>query len=82
MVTILTETDNSIGALQQYITQEYLGYSVEEIKGKNILVIKSTTKLTTKEFSDDLTQVDAFAVGEGVILPNDDLYYDSMGIKG
>ena len=44
-------------------------------------MIKSTTKLTTKEFSDDLTQVDAFAVGEGVILPNDDLYYDSMGIK-
>ena len=59
-LTILTETDNSIGALHQRLAQEHLGYSVEEIKGKTILMIKSTTKLTMKEFLDYLAQVDVY----------------------
>ena len=80
-LTILTETDHFIESLHQYLAQEHLGDSVEEIKAKTILVIKSTTKLTTKEFSDYLTQVGAFAVDEGVILSYDDLYYDSMGLN-
>jgi hypothetical protein len=40
-------------------------------------VIKSATKLTTKGFSDYLTQIDAFTLDEGDIFP----YYDSMRIN-
>ena len=76
-LTILTETDHFIESLHQYLAQEHLGDSVEEIKGKTIFVIKSAIKLTTKDFSDYLTQVDAFALDEGDIFP----YYDIMRIN-
>ena len=73
----MTETGNSLGVLHQYLAQGNLGYSEEEIQGKTIFVIKSATKLTTKGFSDYLTQIDAFTLDEGDIFP----YYDSMRIN-
>ena len=53
-LTVFTEKDYSTGALNKYLVEEYLGYSVEEIKGKTILVIKSITKLSKKKFLNNL----------------------------
>ena len=76
---VLTETGNSQGALHQYLAQEYLNPEIEEVQGKPILVIKSTTTLTVKEFADYLERVQEFADEIGCILPRpEDLYLESM----
>jgi hypothetical protein len=76
---VLTETGNSQGALHQYLAQEYLSPEVEEVQGKPILVIKSTTTLTVKEFADYLARVQEFADEIGCILPRpEELYLESM----
>jgi hypothetical protein len=79
---VLTETGNSTGALHQYLAQEYLSPVVEQVQGKPILVIKSTTTLTVKEFAEYLSRVEEFADELGCILPRpEDLYLESM-MKG
>ena len=76
---VLTETGNSQGALHQYLAQEYLNPEIEVVQGKPILVIKSTTTLTVKEFADYLERVQEFADEIGCILPRpEDLYLESM----
>ena len=76
---VLTETGNSVGALHQYLAQEYLSPVAEDIQGETVLVIKSTTTLTVKEFAEYLSRVEEFADGLGCILPRpEDLYLESM----
>lgn len=76
---VLTETGNSQGALHQYLAQEFLSPVVEQVQGKPILVIKSTTTLTVKEFAEYLSRVEEFADELGCILPRpEDLYLESM----
>jgi hypothetical protein len=76
---VLTETGNSVGALHQYLAQEYLSPVAEDIQGETVLVIKSTTTLTVKEFAAYLENVQQFADSLGCILPKpEDLYLESM----
>ena len=76
---VLTETGNSQGALHQYLAQEFLSPVAEDIQGQTVLVIKSTTTLTVKEFAEYLEHVQQFAEGLGCILPRpDDLYLESL----
>ena len=76
---ILTETGNSQGALHQYLAQEYLSPVVEEVNGKPILVIKSTTTLSVKEFAEYLERVQEFGEGLGCVLPRpEELYLESL----
>ena len=76
---VLTETGNSVGALHQYLAQEYLSPVAEDIQGETVLVIKSTTTLTVKEFAAYLENVQQFADDLGCILPRpEDLYLESM----
>ena len=76
---VLTETGNSVGALHQYLAQEYLSPVAEDIQGETVLVIKSTTTLTVKEFAAYLENVQQFADELGCILPKpEDLYLESL----
>ena len=76
---VLTETGNSQGALHQYLAQEFLSPVAEDIQGQTVLVIKSTTTLTVKEFAEYLEHVQEFAEGLGCILPRpEELYLESM----
>ena len=76
---VLTETGNTQGALHQYLAQEFLSPVAEDIQGQTVLVIKSTTTLTVKEFAEYLEHVQEFAEGLGCILPRpEDLYLESL----
>tara|TARA_R100000687_G_C6323762_1_gene106268 strand:+ start:97 stop:498 length:402 start_codon:yes stop_codon:yes gene_type:complete len=76
---VLTETGNSQGALHQYLAQEFLSPVAEDIQGQTVLVIKSTTTLTVKEFAEYLEHVQQFADSLGCILPRpEELYLESM----
>ena len=76
---VLTETGNTQGALHQYLAQEFLSPVAEDIQGQTVLVIKSTTTLTVKEFAEYLSRVEEFADGLGCILPRpEDLYLESL----
>ena len=76
---VLTETGNTQGALHQYLAQEYLSPVAEDIQGQTVLVIKSTTTLSVKEFAEYLEHVQQFADSLGCILPKpEDLYLESM----
>ena len=76
---VLTETGNTQGALHQYLAQEFLSPIAEDIQGQTVLVIKSTTTLSVKEFAEYLEHVQQFADSLGCILPKpEDLYLESM----
>ena len=76
---VLTEPGNTQGALHQYLAQEFLSPVAEDIQGQTVLVIKSTTTLTVKEFAEYLSRVEEFADGLGCILPRpEELYLESM----
>ena len=76
---VLTETGNTQGALHQYLAQEYLSPVAEDIQGQTVLVIKSTTTLSVKEFAEYLEHVQQFADSLGCILPRpEDLYLESL----
>ena len=76
---VLEETGNSQGALHRYLASEYLDTEVEEVNGKPILVIKSTTQLSVKDMANYLERVSEVADERGCILPRpEDLYLESM----
>ena len=76
---VLTETGNTQGALHQYLAQEFLSPIAEDIQGQTVLVIKSTTTLSVKEFAEYLEHVQQFADSLGCILPKpEDLYLESL----
>lgn len=54
-----------------------------EFNGDIVEVIKSTIKLTTKEFTDRLENIDRWAAGEmGIVLPSpDDLIWEALGMS-
>ena len=64
------------------LRDKFLGYTETTTKFNVIKELRSTTKLTVKEFKDYLEQIDMFISEYGIILPRpEDLYYESMGIK-
>ena len=67
----------------EYFKQNFIESTISEIRGEVVKLAKTTTKMTTKEFTDYLEQIDIYAGSEmEIILPHpDDLYYSAMGIK-
>ena len=65
------------------ICQKLLGIEQKTVMGEEIIVIKGTSKLKVKEFSLFIEAIIRFAIGDlGIYLPtNDDLYFESQGIK-
>jgi len=65
------------------ICQKLLGTETKAVMGDMITVIKGTSKLKIKEFANFIEAIIRFAIADlGIRLPtNDDLYYESQGIK-
>lgn len=65
------------------ICQKLLGTEHKTVMGDVIIVIKGTKKLNVKEFAHFIEAIIRFAIADlGIYLPtNDDLYYESQGIK-
>lgn len=69
--------------LHSVLAVKFLGVVEISCMGENITQPVSTTSLKVKEMADYLTQIEVFAASElGIVLPNnDDLYFESLGIK-
>lgn len=65
------------------ICQKLLGTEHKTVMGEAIIVIKGTKKLKVKEFSNFIEAIIRFSITDlGIHLPtNDDLYFESQGIK-
>jgi len=68
-LSILQETGNTQMALHTYLASEFLEPEIEEVQGRPVLVIKSTTQLSVKEMGEYLLHVEEFADDIGVNLP-------------
>lgn len=66
---ILEETGNTQMAMHTYLASEFLEPEIEEVHGRSVLVIKSTTQLSVKEMAEYLLHVEEFADDIGVNLP-------------
>lgn len=67
------ETDNTKDVIHRFFKKEFLGYDIKEIGGKRIAIVRSSSSLTTEEFTEYLNNVEAFAATElGIILPHPD----------
>lgn len=65
------ETDNTKDVIHRFFKKEFLGYDIKEIGGKRIAIVRSSSSLTTEEFSEYLGKVEAFVAQElGIILPD------------
>lgn len=74
---ISTETGNDRETVHKALARKFLGYDVREFGSEKIAVVHSTASLDTKEFSDYMNEVAAFASSElGIVLPTpgDKLY--------
>ena len=74
---IAQETGNDREVCHKFFAKKFLGYDVREFGSEKIAVVHSTASLDTKEFSDYMNEVAAFASSElGIVLPTpgDKLY--------
>ena len=79
---VFEESGNTANAMHNYLRKMFLGSEFETVQGETVEIIPSTTKLSTKEFSEYLLKIDILASDLGLILPRpEDLYYDSIGRK-
>ncbi len=80
---IQTETGNDKDALHDYFRDKYLGRDQIDVLGQQRMVLKSTTKLKTAEFTQYLTQIEAFCATElGITLPHPkDTYDEAMAAR-
>ena len=79
---IAQETGNSEDDLHEIFKLKFLGSETVEAFGYKIERTKSTTKLTTAEFTSYLDKIDALMFSIGITLPKpDDLYHEAMGCK-
>lgn len=69
--------------LHAIMADKFLLDEIIEYGGKEIRKDKSTSRLTTKQFTEYLEKIDRFASAElGIVLPSpEDIYYEAMGIK-
>ncbi len=80
---VQSETGNDKDALHDYFREKYLGRDRTEVLNQQRHVLKSTTKLTVQEFTQYLTQIEAFCATElGITLPHpEDIYRDAMTLR-
>ena len=67
----------------EYFKQNFIESTISEIRGEAVKLSKTTTQMTTKEFTEYLEKIDIYAGSElGIILPHpDDIYYSAMGVN-
>lgn len=76
---IANDTVGSHDDLCEILKLRYLGTEKIEHLGYSIEVIKSTTKLTTQEFTDYLNKIEGLALSIDIRLPHpEDLYHEAM----
>lgn len=79
---IAEETGNSADDLHEIFKFKFLGSETVTAFGYKIERPKSTTKLTTVEFTNYLDEIDALMLSINIRLPKpDDLYFEAMGCK-
>jgi hypothetical protein len=68
---ISQETGNDKDQLHEYFKQKYLGYNHYNLLNEHVIKTKSTTELTTKQFTEYIEKIVIFASQElNIILPN------------
>lgn len=73
------DTGNSPENLHEILKLKFLGTEKINSLGYSIEIPKSTTKLTTQEFTDYLDKIEALALSIDIRLPHpQDLYYEAM----
>jgi len=78
---ISNDTGNSPDELHEIFKLKFLGSETLSALGFKIERPKSTTKLTTQEFTDYLDKIEGLAISIGIRLPRpEDLYRESMGL--
>jgi hypothetical protein len=74
----------SMEAWKEYLKRTFLGYEVVALPNASYIELtRKTSTLNTKEFTEFLELIDAYAVTDlNLILPHpDDLYYEAMGLS-
>lgn len=67
---VAQDTGNSTDDIHEWLKHRFLAPSFVTVNGETQEIRRSTTKLNTKEMSDYMTQVEAWAASElGIILP-------------
>lgn len=73
LAIIASETGNDRETCHKFFAKKFLGYDVHEFGNDKIAVVRSTSRLDTKAFSEYMDQVSAFASSElGIVLPSPD----------
>jgi hypothetical protein len=76
---ISNDTGESPENLHQVFKLRFLGTEKIQSMGYSIEIPKSTTKLTTQEFTDYLDKIEGLALSIDIRLPHpEDLYYEAM----
>lgn len=76
---IAKDTGNSAENLHEIFKLKFLSTERIQSLGYDIEIPKSTTKLTTQEFTDYLDKIEALALSIDIRLPHPtDLYYEAM----
>jgi len=76
---ISNDTGNSPDELHEIFKLKFLGSETLSALGFKIERPKSTTKLTTQEFTDYLDKIEGLAISIGIRLPHpEDLYREAM----
>lgn len=77
---ISKDTGNSAEDIHKVFARKFIGVDVVDFAGEKIAKVKSTTRLSTEDFTAYLGQVEAFALTElGIVLPHpEDLYYNQF----
>lgn len=77
---VARETGNDSDMVHKVFAGKFLGRDIVEVFGQKVSKVRTTTKLSTEEFSTYLDQIDAFCATElKIILPHpDDAIYDQI----
>lgn len=76
---ISKDTGSTPDELHEIFKLKFLGSETLSALGFKIERPKSTTKLTTQEFTDYLTKIETLSTSIGIRLPRPDEYYEAMG---
>jgi hypothetical protein len=69
---IADQLDYETDTLHWYFKKNFIGFTVQNVEGENIIVPNSTTKLKVSEFADYLRKIEIYAGEKGLMLPNSD----------
>lgn len=77
---VAKETGNDSETIHKTLARKFLGFDTYEVLGEKIAKVRSTTKLSTEEFTNYLNQVEAFVTTElDIILPHpEDKFYEQF----